>query len=65
MAGKKLQPNTSKLWELAKRQHGVVSRRQLLSMGYTASAIEHRLARGRLHGVGRGVYAIGRPALTR
>jgi very-short-patch-repair endonuclease len=52
-------------WELAGRQHGVVARRQLLGLGFNAREIEHRVARGRLHPVMRGVYAVGRPQLTR
>ena len=52
------------LWALAERQHGVVARQQLLALGFSASAIEHRVSRGRLHPVWRGVYAIGRPQLT-
>jgi very-short-patch-repair endonuclease len=49
---------------LAKRQHGVVSRRQLLAAGVTARAIEHRLAMRRLHHVHRGVYAVGHPLVS-
>lgn len=45
-------------------QHGVVSRRQLLDLGYSSAAIRHRLANGRLHVIYRGVYAVGRPELT-
>ena len=52
-------------WELAERQHGVVARRQLLALGFNAREIEHRVARGRLHPVMRGVYAVGWPRLTR
>jgi very-short-patch-repair endonuclease len=55
----------SGIWELARAQHGVVSRRQLLERGLSPRAIEHRLRRGRLHRVVRGVYAVGRPQLTR
>ncbi len=43
----------------------MVSRRQLLKLGFGAKAVEHRVAIGRLHPVARGVYAVGRPALTR
>jgi very-short-patch-repair endonuclease len=43
----------------------VVSRAQLLGMGLSVKGIKHRLARGRLHPVARGVYAVGRPELTR
>jgi hypothetical protein len=51
-------------WELAGRQHGVISRRQLLTLGFSRRAIEHRVERGRLHVVAHGVYAIGWPELT-
>jgi very-short-patch-repair endonuclease len=51
-------------WGLAGRQHGVVARRQLLALGFNAREIEHRVARGRLHPVMRGVYAVGWPQLT-
>lgn len=51
-------------WELAGRQHGVVARRQLLALGFNAREIEHRVGRGRLHPVMRGVYAVGWPRLT-
>jgi len=51
-------------WELAGRQHGVVARRQLLALGFNAREIEHRVGRGRLHLVMRGVYAVGWPQMT-
>jgi Protein of unknown function (DUF559) len=56
---------SKRAWELAGRQHGIVARRQLLALGFNARDIEHRVGRGRLHLVMRGVYAVGWPALTR
>src|SRR4051794_26434919 len=53
------------VWVLAERQHGVVSRQQLLDAGLSRRGIQHRLKRGRIHSVESGVYAVGRPALTR
>jgi uncharacterized protein DUF559/putative AbiEi antitoxin of type IV toxin-antitoxin system len=45
---------------LAARQHGVVTRQQLVEVGLRPSAIEHRLRAMRLHPLHRGVYAVGR-----
>jgi hypothetical protein len=42
-----------------------VTREQLLALGYTPRAIKHRIERGRVHPKWRGVYAVGRPQLTR
>jgi len=49
---------------LAREQHGVVGRAQLLARGVARRAIEHRLATGRLHLLHRAVYAVGHTALT-
>jgi very-short-patch-repair endonuclease len=43
----------------------VLTRRDLLGLGFSAAAIRHRVATGRLHPVMRGVYAVGRRELTR
>lgn len=52
-------------WRLAERQHWVISRAQLLALGFGAEAIRHRLGDGRLHAWRwRGVYAVGRPELS-
>jgi very-short-patch-repair endonuclease len=49
---------------IASAQHGVVARRQLLTLGLTHEAVARR--RGtRLHVVHRGVYAVGHTVLTR
>jgi very-short-patch-repair endonuclease len=47
------------IWALAERQHGVVSRGQLLELGVNRGAITHRIELGRLRPVHRGVYRIG------
>jgi predicted transcriptional regulator of viral defense system len=52
-------------WDLARRQHGVLTRRDLLALGFSTKAIRHRAASGRLHPVSGGIYAVGRPELTR
>lgn len=44
---------------LAERQHGVVSRAQLLGLGVTARAIEHEVRSGRLHPIYRRAFAVG------
>jgi very-short-patch-repair endonuclease len=44
---------------VARRQHGVITRGQLLELGFTPSAIEHRRASGRLRSLHRGVFAVG------
>jgi Transcriptional regulator, AbiEi antitoxin/Protein of unknown function (DUF559) len=49
---------------LADRQHGVVALQQLRALGLSARAVQHRAARGRLHRIHRGVYAVGRSKLT-
>lgn len=53
------------IWTLAARQHGVVSRRQLRDRGLSQRAIDHRIRRRRLHPLRAGVYAVGRPQVTR
>jgi very-short-patch-repair endonuclease len=50
---------------LATRQHGVVSRAQLYSLGLGRRAIEHRLETGRLLSMHRGVYAVGHKKVSR
>jgi Transcriptional regulator, AbiEi antitoxin len=53
------------LAELARRQHGVVSLRQMVDrLGYSRSAVTRAAAAGRLHRVYRGVYAVGHTDLS-
>jgi very-short-patch-repair endonuclease len=52
-------------WALVERQHGVVTRAQLVAAGLSTSGIDHRIETGRLHTLSHGVYAVGRPLLTR
>ena len=54
-------PKTS---EVIARQSGVISRRQLLALGFSTEAIRHRLEMGRLVAIYRGVYAAGRAELS-
>ncbi len=51
-------------WRLARRQHGVLARRQLQRLGFSSREIERRIERGRLHAIARGVYAVGRRDLS-
>jgi very-short-patch-repair endonuclease len=47
-----------------RRQHGVLTRFNLIGLGYSRPEIEQRLHNGRLHRVLQGVYAVGRRELT-
>src|SRR5215213_1503415 len=51
------------LLELATRQHGVVSTRQLKAVGYSRSSASKANKVGRLYRVHRGVYTVGRKNL--
>jgi very-short-patch-repair endonuclease len=46
---------------LAARQHGVITRTQLVRSGVGRDAIDKRLRSGRLHRLHRGVYLLGHP----
>jgi very-short-patch-repair endonuclease len=50
--------------DLATRQHGVVSTRQLAALGYSKSSAAKAAQAGRLHRVHRGVYSVGQRRLT-
>lgn len=64
IVGKKQQDLARGAWDLVRKQHGVVTRSQLLELGLASRSIEHRLAKGRLHPLWRGVYAVGRPEVS-
>ncbi len=64
MGSKIAQPWSAQAWALARRQHGVVTRRQLLDLGMSPKAVQHRLEGGRLHQLAWGVYAVGRPEVS-
>jgi hypothetical protein len=60
MGTKRLQPWGREAWALSRRQHGVVTRAQLLALGMPAETIRGRIERGHLHPLWPGVYAVGR-----
>lgn len=49
---------------LARRQHGVVSVRQLRRLGYSPKSVRRAVAAGRLHRLHHGVYAVGHTSLS-
>lgn len=49
---------------IAFKQHGNITRRQLLDLGLSSSGIAHRIRIGMLYPVFRGVYAVGVPPRT-
>lgn len=51
--------------ELAKRQHGLVARRQLLALGMSGRAIDGRVGREQLHQIFRGVFVYGSRRISR
>lgn len=57
-------PDREGVWDLARRQHGVVERSQLRVLGWSEDAIRHQIESGRLLPIWRGVYAVGRPEVT-
>jgi very-short-patch-repair endonuclease len=49
---------------LAERQHGIVTARQLIALGISATERRYRVRVGRLHPIHRGVYAVGHRDLS-
>jgi hypothetical protein len=58
-------PRGQRLAALAKRQHGVVSIRQLRALGYSLPEVKRAGVAGRLHRLHLGVYAVGHAKLDR
>lgn len=66
MGGKKTSRATldRSMIELARRQHGVVARSQLKSLGLGGRAVDERIGRGLLRPVHRGVFFLGTSRLS-
>jgi very-short-patch-repair endonuclease len=62
---RKGQPADAEIGDLARLQHGVVGRGQLISLGFGTRAIQHRLEVGRLYRLHPGVYAVGHRLISR
>jgi very-short-patch-repair endonuclease len=62
--GTKALPRGRELAVIARRQHGVVSVRQLRRLGYTHASVHRAGAAGRLHRLHHGVYAVGHTNLS-
>src|SRR5215208_1794595 len=65
MGAQTLQTMRGGVWALAREQHDVISLWQLLALAFTRKAVRHRVEKGRLHPIFRGVYAVGTPNTTR
>jgi very-short-patch-repair endonuclease len=61
---REIDQKSARAWALARRQHDVITRRQLRALGFSAEAIDHRIEKGRLREVFRGVYAVGPGRVT-
>lgn len=60
----KCAPLDSRIAEVARNQHGIVTTGQLVEAGLTNAAISKRVRRGRLHRLHHGVYAVGHDGLS-
>jgi len=49
--------------EVAAAQRGMITRAQLIAVGFSQRSVDRRVARGVLHPLFRGVFALGHPAL--
>jgi very-short-patch-repair endonuclease len=64
MGAKTHSARSAAAWRLARAQHGVLTRSDLLGLGFSSKGIKHRVAIGRLHPMANGIYAVGRPDLN-
>jgi very-short-patch-repair endonuclease len=55
-------PLNEEIARIAARQHGVITRRQLLAIGLGRGGVDARLERGLLHALHAGVYLVGHTA---
>jgi very-short-patch-repair endonuclease len=62
--GNQLDTAEAELAEVAARQHGVISTRQLEAVGVSKRAAAGRVRSGRLHRIHRGVFAVGHGGLS-
>jgi uncharacterized protein DUF559 len=60
-----LQSARAAAWQLAQRQHHVITREQLLRLGLNSDWINYQVESRRVFPVFRGIYAVGRRQLTR
>jgi predicted transcriptional regulator of viral defense system/very-short-patch-repair endonuclease len=64
MSAKRRTPDGRALADLAKQQHGVVSARQMLELGYARATLGVWAQAGKLHRIHRGVFAVGHEPLS-
>ena len=60
--GSKLTAAETKIARIARAQHGVVTRKQLLDAGLSGKVVDRRIARGLLYKQHRGIYRAGHEA---
>ena len=65
MAPAKFQGMAREAWRLTRAQHDVITHEQLRALGFSVEAIRHRIRIGRLFVLWPGVYAVGRPRVSR
>lgn len=54
-----VQPSLGEVLAIARPQHGLVTRTQLVELGMHRRSIDHRIRTGRLHRIRSGVFAVG------